>query len=304
VSFTPSLHVHGERYQLLLRATNVAGLQTVTASKQVLMSSSHARFSVYHNNITAVSDLHELAGHVIVHNTSGFVSSITCSAGIQRYGKHITDRLVVIAPHEVMAEAKTYTISMPCGAQQASRAASLDGQDVYLTATIVFCTGETSQLSSQASRIDLSPPLPGTVQVFDAQKPYGSVFSEAHTACGRANHVLEVVWSRFIDHHSGILGYDVGIGKTKGDDSVTAFKSVGTEQAYVINTTGFSAGLYVVSVRAWNNAGLSTIASQEFVIDSSAPTFDGIIRVQHAQWGELPAHTARIRPRLLVGRLC
>jgi hypothetical protein len=293
VSVTPSSFTLGGTYQLLVRATNEAGLQNVASSRQVLMSSANAMISVHHNS-TAVSDMSQLAGHVIVYNTTGYVRSLTCSAGIQRYGKHITNERPVAVTSGVMGQDGTYTINMPCGAQQPQALADafLNGHDVYLTARLVFCTGKVSLLSSQAARVDLTRPSPGIVQVLDAQQPAGFTVLEAHVPCGRANHTLRVTWDRFVDNDSGILSYDVGVGKSEGSDSFVKFKSVGTAQSYNIDTTGFEAGLHAVSVRAWNKAGLSTIVSAEFRIDATAPATNGIIRVRHPVWGTLPADAA------------
>jgi len=88
-------------------------------------------------------------------------------------------------------------------------------------------------------------------------------------------------WS-FTDTHSGITGYELGIGSSANATDVRGFVSLGT------STSGSAAGLslssgstYYLTVRATNGAGLSTVASSNgFVADGSAPAnqfvYDGI----------------------------
>ncbi len=286
----------GESYQILLRASNTAGLQTTVASRSILVSSSSVMFTVKHANLF-VSDVADLAGHVTIKNTTGLIHSVRCSAGIQRYGKQITKLLPVDGPSHVLDAGHQYPTSISCGAQLPLRLpnTSLDGQDIYLTVTVLLCTGETTEVSSQAARIDMTPPTEGVVELSDAEQPTDSIAPRIHTVCGRSNHTLQVVWSKFRDRESGVVGYDVAVGVNKGDDSISPFQPVEMAQSYVVDTTGLEAGVYAVSVRAWNQAGLSSISSKEFRIDSSAPALPfkaSKIRVRHSSWGQLPANAA------------
>lgn len=142
--------------------------------------------------------------------------------------------------------------------------------------------GLDSAVTSNLIRIDESPPAPGRAWIV------GDGFADApstHASCQRRATSVHVAWESFFDGESGVAGYSVAVGTTRGGTQVRPYAAVGDVTSVHVHGLALVPGEAVfVSVRATNAAGVSTTVTTEgtMVFDSRSAAqtiavFDGLV---------------------------
>ncbi|XP_070570802.1 uncharacterized protein [Ptychodera flava] len=147
------------------------------------------------------------------------------------------------------------------------------GQTYYATVRGTDYVGLTAKTISEGVTVDTTPPLKTDVS-FDV----GGAF---HTSTKSISASWEGL---FIDLESGIARYEWSVGSQPGFADIMAFTPTTSEEATSDESVdlGLEEGhFYYVSVKGYNGAGLSTLAtSWAIVVDSSPPiagfVYDGI----------------------------
>ena len=149
-------------------------------------------------------------------------------------------------------------------AATAGALALTSGTTYYVTVRATNRVGLTATASSNGVTVDSTAPqagsvLDGVAADIDFQ---GSVTR------------IDANWSGFTDAESGLVRYEWAIGTSAGGTNVQVFTDVGT--ATTASNTSLplaSGGIYYVTVRATNGAGLTTVVSSDGVkVDATPPS--------------------------------
>jgi hypothetical protein len=280
VAISPSFDI-GEQYEVVVRATNAAGLFSVHRSKPVLVTSPSINFTVQHASPSTM-DVH--SGVVLVSNTSGILKSLACSAGFAPYMQQVSETDQKEGNYPLMASNQVYSLNVSC-APPSKTGQLFQASQVYLTVRVKFCTGYTQVLSSKGKLLDVTPPIAGRIEISESNITRSRMPTKRALQCAALNKSLEVEWQDFMDHESGISRYEVGISTEGTNVIVLSYIPVNLSQIAVLNTS-FGSGRFVVNVRAWNKANMWAVASRSFLVDSTPPVASDVA-ISHPLYGVL-----------------
>jgi hypothetical protein len=157
-------------------------------------------------------------------------------------------------------------------------------KSIYVTVKATNLVGLSSLAFSSAVQVDATPPAIGTVQVLSDVGYLNYLTMETAEryadGCLTITDYVYVKWSGFEDVESGILRYEVGLGRTMGSEDIHTFTSVSPGVTnYAFNNLDLSHldSMYV-TVRAFNTLGLhSSATSGQIHIAPTIPSTDGFI---------------------------
>ena len=140
---------------------------------------------------------------------------------------------------------------------------------------VTFEAHNKAGLKKSASRfltVDSSPPVRGTVRfLLDRAIVPFSNFSDV-VKCQESESEVHLMWESFVDDQSSVAKYEVGVGTVSGSGDIYPFTSVGSLTATSIRRLFMPHGSTIyASVRAINQAGLSSVATSDGLHISFAP---------------------------------
>jgi hypothetical protein len=277
VSVSSPPYAIGERYQLVLRAINAAGLQTVVRSKPVLIASPDIQIKVLHES-KWVSDVSKLAGSIVASNTTGYLTSLRCNAGTQRYGQQITQSRATSLQSEMLLSSNSeYTVPISCSANADVVSRVWDNAEIYLTATVVLCTGKVSSaVSEEAAHVDTSKPHGGFIHFLDAHG------KRVDTHWDATNLMLQ--WAWLADEQSGIERCELGViaRNSSHEASVYPFTQLSRNQSttnIILDAGPKSVQAILATLKCRNKAGLWGLVTSSLTIDTSPPEVAQIVHV-------------------------
>ncbi|XP_053381645.1 uncharacterized protein LOC123528459 [Mercenaria mercenaria] len=223
-----------------------------------------------------IDDIPPTDGRVTVRNTGGFLSDISAidiawrgfddNADVEKLGYRdgIKYYSYAIGNRPGGSEVRNYTIVGNIQKIVERNIDVVDGTDIYVTVKATDQAGLSTTVTSSQLIVDTSPPVSGTVILNDAR---GHVPYISSTFC-------TVTLNGFMDHHSGIYHFEVGIGSDEFLENVATGLVYKTDRFEINMQDHIHDGhKYYVSVKAVNRAGISSAkVSVPFILDLSPPT--------------------------------
>ena len=144
------------------------------------------------------------------------------------------------------------------------------GVKYYVAVTSRNRAGLVSRSCSEALVFDRTPPLPGKVTI-----------GQQSTGNGRKtfirNSSVLIWWGDFTDPESGIKGCNISVFEQTGDVFFATVRNTSSGNITLPDISTILDGEYNISVKCFNNAGLSCSASSVFGIDRTPPIQTGPI---------------------------
>ena len=270
---------HGDSFQAIWRAVNLAGLSSKVASQWVTVDATPPIFNdVVRDTVggrPAIATLSDLEDVSFV-GASEFELRVLAYAGDRESG--ITSATWCVGSFPGSCEhSEAIEIDVSEGELARSVAGLVDAASYYSTLRVTNGAGNTVGLSTSGFQIDTKPPSCG--QVFDGteydRQAVGPSLLDGLVWAGPARRtavaLMSAAWLGFVDYGAGIAGYALAIVPQGLVANATDFKAVGLAGSAMYTLRLDHAETYVAVVSSLDRLGNEVKCTSDGVIFDATP---------------------------------